>query len=116
MDYIALNDMRFYARHGCFPQERKTGGYYIVHLKLYTDLNTPGQSDRLDDTINYAEVYDCVKSLMQQPVNLIEHLAESICRVLKERYIQVSRIDIRIIKQHPPISGEIGSAEVFLSR
>ncbi|MBQ7162497.1 MAG: dihydroneopterin aldolase [Bacteroidales bacterium] len=116
MDYIALNDMRFYGFHGCLPQERKTGGYYVVHLKLYMDLQPAGRSDRLEDTVDYAEVYERIKAIMQQPVNLIEHLAERICTDLRERYIQVRQIDIRIVKQHPPISGEMGSSEVFLSR
>ncbi len=33
-------------------------------LKLITDLTKAGQSDQLEDSINYVEVYEIVESIM----------------------------------------------------
>ena len=57
---IRLHDMRFYAYHGVMEQERRVGGDYVVSLSVDVDLSVPGVSDSVEDTLNYAALYDVV--------------------------------------------------------
>ena len=73
---IQLHNLEFYAYHGLLPQERVVGGHYRVDVEL--SLTPPLRSlteDIIDDTVNYAEVYALIRQQMEQPVNLLEHLA-----------------------------------------
>ena len=72
---IILKAMRFYAYHGVAPQERKVGNTFMVDLELTAPLVAAVESDRLEDTINYAEVYATVRQEMQIPSQLLEHAA-----------------------------------------
>lgn len=48
--------MRFFARHGVLPQERETGGEYVVNLRAKYPLDNSLESDGVADTLNYAEI------------------------------------------------------------
>lgn len=116
MDHLLLNNMRFYAYHGVMEQERIVGNNYIVHLNIGLDLSKACQSDQIEDTVNYANVYRCVADEMEKPSQLIEHLAERICQRIRQEFKQIRQVEIHLIKCHPPISGNIESAEVILIR
>ena len=79
MDYIHLNEMKFYGYHGVLPEETKLGQRFCVTVSLATDLAAAGKTDDLDKTVNYAEVYElCQKIVEGEPVKLIETVAENI--------------------------------------
>ena len=65
MSIIRLEGMHFYAHHGCFEEERVIGTRFIVDVALCVDTTLAEHSDSLDDTVNYAEVYQVVKKEMQ---------------------------------------------------
>ena len=68
---INLNKMQFYAYHGVLPQEREVGGVFEVSLKLsVSNVEKAVLFDRLEETINYAEVYELTKSVMRKPTLL----------------------------------------------
>ncbi len=115
-DYLILNRMSFYAYHGVRPDERLCGTRWEVDLKLRLDLSKAGESDLLEDTLNYAAVYALVAEEMKTPVNLVEHLATRIVSRVRSEFAQVEEAEIHVRKFAPPISGEIESAEVILTR
>jgi dihydroneopterin aldolase len=112
---IVLEAMRFYAYHGVMPQERKVGNYFIVDLTLVAPLEKAVESDNLEDTINYAAVYEVVKNQMDVPSNLIEHVGGRIIRTLKERFSQLMEVELKLSKLNPPFNGDIYSASVILN-
>lgn len=112
---IRLNKMRFYAFHGVMPQENSTGHEFEVNLSLEADVTSALESDEVEDTINYAEVFDLVKTEMKEPSKLIEHVAGRIFRKVKEQYPQLTAIEVRVAKLHPPVKGEMESAEIIVS-
>ena len=57
--------MNFFAYHGVYPDEKKNGQNFIVDLELYTDLSTAGKSDNLKHTIDYSNVYEIIKQIME---------------------------------------------------
>ena len=111
---IELKEMRFYAYHGVMPQETKVGNNFVVNLILTAPLEQAVRSDELDDTINYAAVYEVVKEQMDIPSKLIEHAAGRILYALKERFPQLAAIELKLSKLNPSFGGDIHSASIIL--
>ena len=106
--------MKFYAYHGVLEQERRVGNTFVVDLTLTAPLGKAVQSDQLEDTINYAEVYELTKQEMNIPSQLLEHVAGRICRALRHHFPQIEQIEIRVSKLNPPFGGDVHSASVLL--
>jgi len=74
------------------------------------------ETDNLDDTISYAEVYSIIKKEMNETSKLIEHVAGRIMNTpLKSRFPQMSETTIRISKLTPPVDGEAERATVSIT-
>ncbi len=112
---MTLRNMHFYAYHGVMPHEKIVGGDYRVTLHLEADLSPACGSDELGDTLNYAHLYELVKSEMETPSRLIEHLAGRIRSKIREHYPQIASLTVTVAKLHPPISGMMEAAEITLS-
>ena len=75
---IALENMEFYAYHGCLEHEKKYGNTFGVDLWMDLNCEMAAKTDNLSDTLNYQEVYDIVKCEMDKPADLIEHVGHRI--------------------------------------
>ena len=110
--YILLENLRFYAYHGVAPQETTVGNEYTVSLRLKTDIVRAMNSDEVTDTVNYAEIYQSVKSEMEIPSKLLEHVAGRIvCRLFKD-FPTVEHVDLKLFKRNPPMGADIETAGV----
>ena len=79
MDRIVLDHMEFYGYHGCLTEERAKGQEFYVDVNLALSLRRAGKSDELKNTVNYAAVFEIVKSIVEgQSYHLIEAVAERI--------------------------------------
>jgi 7,8-dihydroneopterin aldolase/epimerase/oxygenase len=112
---IELTYLRFHAFHGLFPEEKKTGNDFDV--QLIVDYY-PGEEiiTSIDATVNYARLYEIIKTEMQKPRELLETLAMEITEIIHESFQQVIKIDINIKKLHPPITQFTGSVGVRYCR
>jgi len=115
MECIELKKMLFHAYHGAIDQERIVGNTYRVDLKLFLDLSKAIESDNLNDTLNYADIFYLIKDEMNIPSDLIEHITGRIVRKIKERYPQISKIKIRLAKINPPVEGEMKEAAIIIN-
>ena len=111
---ITLQATKLYAYHGVLEQERRVGNTFVVDLTLTAPLEKAVQSNQLEDTINYAEVYELTKQEMNIPSQLLEHVAGRICRALRHHFPQIEQIEIRVSKLNPPFGGDVHSASVLL--
>lgn len=105
---IRLENLRFDARHGVLPQERKIGGHYTVNVVLEllaADIYPAIAEDRLESTVNYAEVYDVVRREMQQPCQLLEHLCGRLLQGILVAFPVVRAASVSVRKDVPPIPG-----------
>jgi dihydroneopterin aldolase len=112
--YIYLSSLRFHAYHGVMPQERLTGNDYEVSLKIGYDVSNAAISDEVDDTLNYAGVYDIVAQEMQVPSKLLERVAWRIGDRLFRRYAFIFTVDLRLTKLNPPMGADSLGAGVEL--
>ncbi len=116
MDKIIINEMSFYGYHGVLPSERVQGQLFIVSLELNLDLSKAGETDALEDTIDYSAVYEEVKKLVEgKEFNLLEALAEKIAeRMLGRGLVQV--VTVKIKKPWAPIPGILDFVGVEIRR
>lgn len=104
--------MEFYAHHGCFEEERKVGTWFLVDLCMEVDTLSAEQSDRLDETVNYADVYLTVKQEMAIPSKLLENLAYRIKSAVMRKYLAVNDVTVKVSKLTPPLGGKMKAVSV----
>lgn len=114
LSYISLNRLRFHARHGVLPQERATGGEFIVSVRAKYLFDKALESDNVDDTINYAEIFEIINKEMLTPSCLLEHLAGRIGRSIFNRMPMIESLDITVEKTNPPMGADSDGAAVEL--
>lgn len=111
---IFIDNMKFRAFHGVLGQERIVGGDFAVSLSVTFNPERAVESDCVDDTLNYAVIYDTVKHEMQQPSNLLENVAGRIGRRILETMPRAEAVDITVSKLNPPMGADAGCAGVRL--
>ena len=78
-DWIHLEGMAFYGYHGADPAEQQLGQRFIVDLSVAYDLRRAGETDDLDDTVNYAQLYRLTRDIVEGPsCRLLEAVAARI--------------------------------------
>ena len=111
---IELEGMEFKAYHGCLPQEKVRGNNIIVDFRGELDLSAAAESDNLEDTLNYADIYDIVSEEMSIPSELLENVAGRIVKSIAARFPQLESFSIRVSKSKPPVDGIVQWSRVTL--
>ncbi len=118
-DRIIIEGMQLYGFHGANPEERALGQPYIVDLSVDLDLKKPGETDLLEDTVNYAHLFRAVQAVVEgESKNLLEATAQAIAgKILAEFPVKAVRVCLK--KPRPPIRGsviEYAAVEIFRTR
>ena len=117
MDIIRIEQLEIFAYHGCNEEEKRDGQKFYVDANLYTDVMTPGLSDDLDDTVNYAKACKFInKFLTENRFDLIEAVAEQTTRALLKEFPKIRKVDFTINKPNAPIKLPFGNVAVSVSR
>lgn len=109
---IYLRNVRFHAFHGVLPQEGIVGNDYLVNLVLDYDFSSAMQTDELQGTLNYAEVYQKVREEMAVPSKLLEHVAGRIAHRLFSDFPEIQKLQLSITKVNPPMGVDSDGAGV----
>lgn len=102
---IELEGMEFKAYHGCLEQEKVRGNAFTVDFRGELDLSAAAESDNLNDTLNYADIYDIIAYEMSIPSELLENVAGRIVKEIEKRCPQLVSFSIRVSKKRPPVDG-----------
>ena len=111
---IELEGMEFKAFHGCLEEERLNGNIFTVDFKGELPLSAAAESDALEDTLNYAGIYDIVAKEMSVPSDLLEHVAGRIVKALENEFPQLKSFSVRVSKMNPPVNGAVRWSRVTL--
>lgn len=115
MGVIELVGMRFFARHGVYPQERAEGNEFVVDFHGEADLDRASVTDALEDTIDYQVIYSVIAQEMEVPSALLEHVAGRILRRLRAEVPRLLHAAVTISKTNPPLPGPVAASKVTLS-
>jgi dihydroneopterin aldolase len=113
---VELINLEFYAYHGCFSEEKIIGNHFRVSFSAETDVETPGKSDRLEDALNYQELYNMIKSQMEITSNLLESVAFRILNRAGELFPSITEAEVSISKLNPPLGGKAECSRIVMSR
>lgn len=119
MDKIHVNQMEFWGYHGLFPEENKLGQRFYVDAQLELDLKPAAESDDMNQSINYAMIYETTKKVVEgKAYNLVESVAEQISSELLNQFDILQACRIKMYKPDPPIPGHYQSVaiEIYRSR
>ncbi|MBL7747884.1 MAG: dihydroneopterin aldolase [Chitinophagaceae bacterium] len=108
---VELTDLHFFAYHGLYPEERKTGNEFLVNLAVDYQPGADIVND-ITGSINYATLFEIIKKQMQQPSDLLETLSMTIAAEVHSSFPQIKKIQISISKMHPPIASFEGKVTV----
>lgn len=111
---IEIEGMEFYAFHGHFEVEKVAGNRFLVNLKIEANLSKAGQTDSLEDTLDYQKAYIAVKEEMAVPSDLLEHVCQRIVTRIKVEFPEVQKVTVKVSKMNPQMGGQIEKVSVSL--
>lgn len=116
MDAIEIKGLRYYGYVGFFKEEQILGQWFEVDMTLWLDLSKVSLSDQLEDTLNYAEVTERVKQLIEtSKFKTVEKLNSVIVDSMLE-FELVEKARSRLVKLSPPIPGFPGQIVIDFTR
>ncbi len=111
-DKIIINDLRVEAVIGVYPEERLHRQPLILQVEIDIDLGKAARTDRLEDTVNYAEIEERIVRLAESSeFFLIERLAGA-AGALVVGYPGVLRTRVRVEKPAASRRGRSIAVEV----
>lgn len=117
MDKIVMKSLAFFGYHGVMEEEETLGQKFFIDIELYTDLNKAGQSDKVEDTVHYGEVYWVVKDIVENKrFKLIEALADNIAESILNDFTLVQGINVVVRKPEAPVPGIFDYVAVEIRR
>jgi FolB domain-containing protein len=98
MDKICIRDLKVKTIIGTLPEERETAQKLRINIELDLHLKPAGESDDLNDTVNYAEIEDRVIEMAgKSKFYLIERFAEEVAAICLS-YKKIMRAVVTIDK------------------
>lgn len=117
LDRMKLHRIELFGQHGVCEAERKLGQRWLIDLDLQMDLQQAGKTDKLEHSVNYTDLYDTVKKVVEgKSYQLVEALTERIAEVLLERYCLISEATVRVTKPHPPFDIHFQGVTIEMTR
>ena len=115
---VELRGLSLYTHHGVSEAERQLGQRLAIDVSFDVPDCDAVLTDRVEDTIDYAEVADLVAiAATERSYRTLERLASLICERVAERYGS-SSVRVRAAKPEPPLPYAIEevAVEVELAR
>src|SRR2546430_13107021 len=102
MDKILIAGLRELGVHGVLPEEQGRPQPFEVDVELDVDLTAAGDSDHLDETVDYSAVAEAVSRVVKsERYHLLERLATRIAEVCgADPRVKVATVTVR--NRHPP--------------
>lgn len=112
-DRLALHDIQCQCHIGVTEEERRERQRLAVDLELYADLGEAGRSGDLKKAIDYREVCEAVRGLLESGTfRLIEAAAAQVLDLVLQRF-PAGRAVVRVRKFVLP---RVGHVEVQMER
>lgn len=116
LDHISLVGIEEHGLHGMLDHERQEGQLFLVDADIYLDLQAAGDSDQIEDTVDYSRVSALISRIITgPPSDLLENVATQIAEeTLKLANVQAVRICVH--KPQAPLGLEKEDVAVTIWR
>ena len=116
MDRILIAGIRELGVHGVLAEEQTRPQPFEVDLELLVDLAPAGESDALEDTVDYSAVCEAVSRVVtSEQFQLLERLADRIAEVCCADP-RVKGVVVEVRKMHPPVRSMLQHVGVRIER
>jgi dihydroneopterin aldolase len=96
---VELHGLEHFGKHGVLDHERRDGQMFLYDVSIEVADAPP--SDRVEDTIDYREIAECVREVSDgHAFQLLEALASAVADTVAERFA-VERVRVRVRKPRP---------------
>ena len=112
----AVSNVEFFSFHGLYPEEKLTGGKFIVDAIVEQKVDDKASMKRLVEVVNYEQLFSIIKHEMDQPKELIETVAKNILDTIGSRIHHIKLAEVKITKINPGGLFKSGSASVSLTK
>jgi dihydroneopterin aldolase len=113
---VEVSGLSLYTHHGVSAAEREVGQRLVVDLRLDVGESDATLTDRLEDTVDYAEVCQAVALVAQQrSYRTLERLCAAIADRLLDRF-GLESVWVKAAKPEPPIPLPVDEVSVELWR
>ncbi len=113
---IDLEEMQFYAFHGCFEEEQRVGNHFTVNISIEYDCTLAADSDNIADALNYVSVYEITRREINIKSHLLEHVTRRIIDAVYDEFPYVKKVTARVSKMTPPMGGQMRCVSTTLTR
>ena len=87
MDKIIIKDACFLCNIGISEEERRKKQEIFIDAELFSDTKKAAKTDNLAYTVNYSEVYDLIKKIVEKKeYKLIETIANNIAENILNKF------------------------------
>jgi dihydroneopterin aldolase len=105
---IHLQNMVFYGYHGNLAEENVLGQRFLIDVVLTLDITEAAQTDRLDATVDYQQVYTLCRQIAEKErMRLLEALANRLIDAILAACPRVTRVDLMVKKPSAPLGGAL---------
>ncbi len=116
-DTIFITGLVIHARHGVMEHETEVGQRFVIDLELYTDLSESSHTDRLVDTVSYANVVTTATSAFKNTnYKLLERAAGAVADAILTTFSRIRAVKVTVHKPHAPIAAIFDDVGVVLTR
>ena len=111
---IHLHNLRFFAFHGLYEEEKLDGNNFELDVDIDVDANE--KIILLKQTVDYVMLHDIIDKRMQQATPLLETLAQDLAEIIHHADNRIKNISISIKKLSPPIKNCTGTVGVSFKK
>jgi dihydroneopterin aldolase len=116
-DRIFITGVSVHAHHGILDYEGEVGQRFIIDLELTVDIAVASHSDRLADTVSYANVVaTAIAAFKDVNYKLVERAAGAVADAVLAAFPKISAIKVTVHKPHAPIAAIFDDVGVVLNR
>src|ERR1700760_181800 len=116
-DTIFVTGVVIHARHGVMEHETEVGQRFVIDLELFTDLSESSRTDRLSDTVSYANVVaPATEAFRATNYKLLERAAGAVADAILAAFPRVRAVKVTVHKPHAPIAEIFEDVGVMLTR
>ena len=116
-DMIFVHGLVLHAHHGVGDDEGRIGQQFLLDLALELELAAAAHSDKLADTISYADIIEVASvAFRAQRFRLVEAAGGAVADALLAAYPRVRRLTVTVYKPHAPIAAVFANVGVTLVR
>ena len=113
MSTLEIRGVRVLGIHGVLDFERENAQPFEFDLDVSFDMGPSGQSDALEDTVNYADVVDAAANVLRGPwCALLERLATLMGEAVLAVDTRIETVEVAVRKLEPPVPYRMTSAGV----